>query len=242
MIVGHSLCARLYSNLTTGTNPRMTSSFSWTVKMDQISFLGRGGKWMAHIKNKDLHKICEVRPDIVAFIIGENDICSNTDPKKLVHHVTINPYVKPCYVLSSCATEKRRRTCEKSWAALKKKNWLIRGLCLFTVYYTTCYTTSHVNSCQRNARWFYIWCDNITHSHIWTSVYTHIDNYSRTNFIRNTNIHWHCIIVVHTIVMHKTQASRQSGTFADEGGRGVPYMPDKKKEEKKSACKLTKQH
>ena len=53
------------------------------------------------------------------------------------------------------------------------------------------------------------------------------DNYSRTNFIRNTNAHWHCILAVQTIVKHNTQASRQSDTSADEGGRGVPHTSDK---------------
>lgn len=121
MIVGHSLCARLYSNLTTGTNPRMTSSFSWTVKMDQISFLGRGGKWMAHIKNKDLHKICEVRPDIVAFIIGENDICSNTDPQKISASCHYQPVCETMLCTLKLCHRKEEEDLWKKLGSPKKK-------------------------------------------------------------------------------------------------------------------------
>ena len=44
MIVGHSVCARLQSDLITGSDPRMLYSFKLAGKVDKVEFLVRGGK------------------------------------------------------------------------------------------------------------------------------------------------------------------------------------------------------
>ena len=87
MIIGHSLCARLCSDLISGVDPKMTSSFNLIRKVDQISFLGRVGKRVANVENEDLQQICDICPDIVALIIGENDVRVDTDPKGLAGRI-----------------------------------------------------------------------------------------------------------------------------------------------------------
>ena len=64
-----------------GADPRMTSSFNLIGKVDQISFLGRGGKRVVNVENEDLPQTHDVHPDIVALIIGENDVGVDTDPE-----------------------------------------------------------------------------------------------------------------------------------------------------------------
>ena len=87
VIIGYSLCARLRSDLIAGTDPRMTSSFNLIGKVDQISFLGRGGKQLANTENEVLQTIRDVRPDIVALINGENDVGVDTGPEGLADRV-----------------------------------------------------------------------------------------------------------------------------------------------------------
>ena len=44
MIVGHSVCAKLQSDLIAGSDPWMEYSFRLAGKVDKIEFLGRAGK------------------------------------------------------------------------------------------------------------------------------------------------------------------------------------------------------
>ena len=44
MIVGHSVCVRLQSDLIASSDPQMEYSFKLAGKVDKIEFLGRGGK------------------------------------------------------------------------------------------------------------------------------------------------------------------------------------------------------
>ena len=44
MIVGHSVCARLQSDLITGSDPRMEYSFKLAGKVDKVEFLESRGK------------------------------------------------------------------------------------------------------------------------------------------------------------------------------------------------------
>ena len=87
MVIGHSLCARLRSDLISGVDPRMTSSFNFIWKVDQISFPGRVRKRVANAENEDLQQIHDVRPDIVALIIGENVVGVDTDPEGLAGRI-----------------------------------------------------------------------------------------------------------------------------------------------------------
>ena len=52
MIVGHTVCARLHSHLTAGSDPRMEYSFKLLGKWTRSSFLEEGGK----------HTECGARP------------------------------------------------------------------------------------------------------------------------------------------------------------------------------------
>ena len=87
MVIGHSLCARLRSDLISGVDPRMTSSFNFIWKVDQISFPGRVRKRVANAENEDLQQIHDVRSDIVALIIGENVVGVDTDPEGLAGRI-----------------------------------------------------------------------------------------------------------------------------------------------------------
>ena len=66
----------------------MTSSFNLIGKVDQISFLGRGGKRVVNVENEDLPQTHDVHPDIVALIIDENNVGVDTDPEGLVGRIT----------------------------------------------------------------------------------------------------------------------------------------------------------
>ena len=55
MIVGHSVCARLQSDLVSGSNPRMEYSFKLAGKVDKIKFLGRGRKCIECVEKEDLN-------------------------------------------------------------------------------------------------------------------------------------------------------------------------------------------
>ena len=57
MIVGHSVCARLQSDLVTGSNPQMEYAFKLAGKVDKIKFLGRGGKCTGCVEKEDLNFI-----------------------------------------------------------------------------------------------------------------------------------------------------------------------------------------
>ena len=65
----------------------MTSSFKLIGKVDQISLLGRSGKLFANVENEDLPQTHDVHPDIVALIIGENDVGVDTDPEGLAGRI-----------------------------------------------------------------------------------------------------------------------------------------------------------
>ena len=78
MIVGHSVCARLQSDLIIGSDPpRM--EYSFTGKVDKIEFLGSGGKRIECVEKEDLKQIRDEGPNIVVLMIGENDIFLDTD-------------------------------------------------------------------------------------------------------------------------------------------------------------------
>ena len=75
------------SDLISDVDPRMTGSFNLIGKVDQISFLGRGGKRVVNVENEDLPQTHDVHPDIVALIIGENDVGVDTDPEGLAGRI-----------------------------------------------------------------------------------------------------------------------------------------------------------
>ena len=81
MIVGHSVCARLQSDLIAGSDPQIEYSFKLAGKVDTIEFLGRGGKCTECVEKEDLKQICDEGPNIVVLMIGENDIFLDADPE-----------------------------------------------------------------------------------------------------------------------------------------------------------------
>ena len=52
IIVGHSVCARLQSDLIAGSDPWMECSFKLAGKVDETEFLGRGGNALSAWKKK----------------------------------------------------------------------------------------------------------------------------------------------------------------------------------------------
>ena len=56
MIVGHSVCARLQSDLIAGSDPWMECSFKLAGKVDETEFLGRGGNALSAWKKKTQNK------------------------------------------------------------------------------------------------------------------------------------------------------------------------------------------
>ena len=52
IIVGHSVCARLQSDLVAGSNPQVEYSFKLAGTVDKIKFLGRGGNALGAWKKK----------------------------------------------------------------------------------------------------------------------------------------------------------------------------------------------
>ena len=74
MIVGHSVCARLQSDLIAGSAPRMEYSLKLAGKVDKIEFLGRRGKRIDCVEKEDLKQIPDEGPNQPQKVFNEGHV------------------------------------------------------------------------------------------------------------------------------------------------------------------------
>ena len=60
--------------MTAGIDARMAPAFNLAGKVDEVLFLGKGGKCISDVERIDFHKIQSGRPDIIILMIGDNDV------------------------------------------------------------------------------------------------------------------------------------------------------------------------
>ena len=60
--------------MTAGINARMAPVFNLAGKVDNVLFLGKGGKCINDVKRFDFHMIQSACPDITIHMIGDNDV------------------------------------------------------------------------------------------------------------------------------------------------------------------------
>ena len=77
VIMGHSFCTRLKADLTAGIDARMAPAFNIARKVDEVLFLGKGGKRLNDVEWIDLsrfHRIQSEHRDIIKLRNGDNDV------------------------------------------------------------------------------------------------------------------------------------------------------------------------
>ena len=73
--MGHSFCTRLKADLTAGIDARMAPAFNIARKVDEVLFLGKGGKRLNDVERLDLsrfHRIQSEHRDIIKLMNGDN--------------------------------------------------------------------------------------------------------------------------------------------------------------------------
>ena len=68
--------------MTAGIDARMAPAFNLAGKVDEVLFLGKGGKCINDVERIDFHKIQSGRPDVIILMIEDNDVVAfflNTD-------------------------------------------------------------------------------------------------------------------------------------------------------------------
>ena len=99
IIVGHSFCPRLKADLTAGIDARMVPVFNLAGKLDNVLFLGKGGRCINDVERIDFHRIQSDRPDTIILMIGDNDVFFDTDcdglAGRLVLLAIVAPHSKP---------------------------------------------------------------------------------------------------------------------------------------------------
>lgn len=73
LILGHSICRRLYEHLNTGIDPRHRSDLNIS-KSSTIDWHGIGGRTIDKVIKHDMHVVTRQRTDCIVLMIGGNDV------------------------------------------------------------------------------------------------------------------------------------------------------------------------
>ena len=76
--MGHSFCTCLKADLTAEIDARMAPTFNIAGTVDEVLFLGKGGKCINELEQIDFHWMWSDCPDIIILMIGDNNVFCET--------------------------------------------------------------------------------------------------------------------------------------------------------------------
>ena len=86
LIIGHSICYWLANYIQSGRDERLLHDFD-LARISEVHFKGERGRTVKEMIQNDFHVIDKLRPDILIFIIGGNDVSYSSSPQEIALYI-----------------------------------------------------------------------------------------------------------------------------------------------------------